>query len=241
MLITAETLRHELEAIADPAVAAVSRSFFKTGAGEYGEGDLFRGIRVPVLRKISRRSEALSLDGIVELLHSPFHEDRLLALLVLVRRFSHASEKAREELYDLYLSNTLFINNWDLVDTSAEHLVGCYLFDRDKAPLYRLVLSECLWERRIAIIATFYFIRHGRFGETLDLAEQLLFDPEELIHKAAGWMLREVGKRDQQLEEAFLARHYRLMPRVMLRYAIERFAEDKRQLYLKGLVQERFQ
>jgi 3-methyladenine DNA glycosylase AlkD len=236
MSVTAEAISAKLENLTNPEAALFALMFFKTGAGQYGEGDLFRGIRVPVLRKLSLALDDVSLSEVILLLASAFHEDRLLALMMLIRRFSRGGEVEREQIYDLYLSNTSHINNWDLVDLSAEHIVGRFLQNRDRAPLYRLVISESLWERRIAIISTFYFIRQGKFTDTLALAEMVLADREELIHKAAGWMLREVGKRELAAEEEFLQIHYRQMPRVMLRYAIERFPEERRQLYLKGLL-----
>ncbi|NTW70206.1 MAG: DNA alkylation repair protein [Chlorobiaceae bacterium] len=235
-MVTAEAISARLELLGDPQAARFALRFFKTGPGEYGEGDLFRGIRVPVLRKLAFGLEGVPLPEVTLLLASPFHEDRLFALLLLIRRFRKAEIGEQETIYNLYLANTCRINNWDLVDVSAEHIVGAFLRKRDRAPLYRLAVSESLWERRIAIVSTFHFIRKGEFSDTLALAGMLLDDPEELIHKATGWMLREVGKRDLPGEEAFLQRHYRRMPRVMLRYAIERFAEEKRQRWLKGLV-----
>jgi 3-methyladenine DNA glycosylase AlkD len=229
-------IQKRLAALGDPRVAAVSRRFFKTGPGEYGEGDLFRGIRVPVLRSLAREYQSISLPEAGRLLGSPFHEDRLLALLLLVRLYARGDGAAREKVYRLYLKSTRFVNNWDLVDSSAEHVVGAYLWDKGREPLQRLAKSADLWERRIAVLATFHFIRRGEFGETLGIARVLLSDPEDLIHKAVGWMLREVGERDPEAEEAFLKEHHRRMPRVMLRYAIEKFPEEKRRRYLKGEV-----
>ena len=170
------------------------------------------------------------------MLRSSIHEERLLSLFILIGRFVRGDESEREKAYNLYLNNTRFINNWDLVDASAGHIVGAFLADKEKAPLYRLAASKSLWERRVAIISTFYFIRQNKFSEILKISEELLSDKEDLIHKAVGWMLREVGKRDLQTEEKFLKRHYKKMPRTMLRYAIERFPESKRQDYLKGRV-----
>jgi 3-methyladenine DNA glycosylase AlkD len=233
---TAESIITRLEALTNPEAALFALRFFKTGAGEYGEGDLFRGIRVPVLRKMASTLDGTPLPEVIRLLASVFHEDRLLALLLLIRRYRKGDPVEQERIYHLYLSNTRYINNWDLVDISAEHIVGHFLRFCDPAPLYRLAVSESLWERRIAILSTFHFIRQGEFDDTLALAEILLNDSQELIHKAVGWLLREVGKRDTEAEEAFLRRHYRNMPRVMLRYAIERFPEDKRLRFLKGLV-----
>lgn len=229
-------IQERLAALGDPGVAAVSRRFFKTGPGEYGEGDLFRGIRVPVLRSLAREYQGISLHDAARLLASPFHEDRLLALLLLVRLYARGDGATREQVYRLYLKSTRFINNWDLVDSSAEHIVGAYLWDGGRAPLLRLAKSADLWERRIAVLATFHFIKRGEFGATLRIARVLLSDPEDLIHKATGWMLREVGRRDPEAEEGFLKEHCGRMPRTMLRYAVEKFPEEKRRRYLKGEV-----
>lgn len=223
-----------LAAVGNAETAAFLQKFFKTGPGEYGEGDLFRGIRVPALRQLVKTVQSVPLSDVVELLHSAFHEDRLLALLLLVRLYAKGSAAQRSQIYALYLSNTPFINNWDLVDSSAEQIVGAYLWDKDRAPLYNLAASSSLWERRIAIMATFHFIKRGDFTPTQDLAERLLTDREDLIHKAVGWMLREIGNRNRQAEVGFLKVHYRRMPRTMLRYALEKFPEEERQQYLKG-------
>ncbi len=214
--------------------AAISRRFFKTGPGEYGEGDIFIGIKVPVLRKLVKEYPDLSLRDIKTLLRSKYHEERLLSLFIMVDQFSKGDQKKKKSIYALYLKSTGFINNWDLVDASAHHIVGPYLRDKNKAPLYELAQSEILWERRIAIMSTFHFIKKGEFSETLKIAETLLADREDLIHKAVGWMLREIGKRQLQIEENFLQVHYRQMPRTMLRYAIEKFPQAQRQRYLKG-------
>lgn len=227
-------IREQLEALANPRDAAFQGRYFKTGPGEYGAGDLFRGIRVPVLRKLSRAHRGLPLEQVLELLQSPFHEDRLLALLILVLQFPKADQVGRSEIYRQYLGHTRFINNWDLVDSSAEHIVGAYLWQQSRAPLEQLARSAVLWERRIAMLATFHDIRRHSFENTLQIAELLLGDREDLIHKAVGWMLREVGKRDLAVEEGFLKRHHLQMPRTMLRYAIERFPAERRQGYLKG-------
>jgi len=168
------------------------------------------------------------------LLHAGHHEDRLLGLLFLTDRFTKGSAELRRQIYQLYLANTRFINNWDLVDATAPNIVGAHLFDRSRALLRRLARSSLLWERRIAIVATFYFIRRNQFDDTLEIAGILLDDKHDLMHKAAGWMLREVGKRDREAEEVFLRAHCRHMPRTMLRYAIERFAREERLLYLRG-------
>ncbi len=231
-----DELQRQLVSLSNPEDALFLQKFFKTGPGQYGEGDLFRGIRVPVLRKLSRAHKTIPLETTKNLLHSAYHEDRLLALLILIRTYAASDETGRGDIYMLYLDNTRFINNWDLVDTSAEHIVGAYLSDKSQEPLYQLARSGSLWERRIAILATFHFIKRGRFDLTLRIAEILLNDPEDLIHKASGWMLREVGKRDMHREEAFLGAYYRQMPRTMLRYAIEKFPQDRRIGYLKGTV-----
>jgi len=232
---TAE-IQRELEGLADPGHAAILQRFFKTGPGEYGEGDRFRGLRLPVLRKLAKKYGDLPLGAAVGLLQSAFHEDRLLALLILIQRYYPGDAALRGEIHHLYLAHRGWVNNWDLVDASAPHLLGHYLRERPKDPLTRLAASRVLWDRRLAIIATFDFIRQGEFDQTLRVAGLLLGDPEDLIHKAVGWMLREVGKREAAVAEAFLEAHYRRMPRTMLRYAIERFPEARRQAYLKGLV-----
>ncbi len=223
-----------LRALGDPDIARQSQRFFKTGKGEYGEGDTFLGIRVPVLRKLAKEYSGTSLEGTLELLGSSEHEARLLALLILVLKYRKGEGSERAAIYRAYLDHTAFINNWDLVDTSAEHIVGAYLFDRSRRPLYKLVRSKDLWERRIGIMATFHFIKHHDFADTLKLAELLLHDSEDLIHKAVGWMLRETGNRDHAEEVAFLDKHYQQMPRTMLRYAIEKFPEPERLAYLHG-------
>jgi 3-methyladenine DNA glycosylase AlkD len=231
-----EDIRKKLQPLADEDKAKVLQRFFKTGPGEYGEGDRFLGIKVPELRKVAKELQQVRLETVRALLKSPFHEERLLSLLILMGRYRKADETGRKRVYDLYLKSTPWINNWDLVDLSAAHIVGEFLWQRDKRPLHRLAKSKNLWERRIAIMATFHFIKRNVFSETLKISEMLLSDDEDLIHKAVGWMLREVGKRDPATEEAFLKAHYKSMPRTMLRYAIERFPEAKRQRYLKGRI-----
>jgi 3-methyladenine DNA glycosylase AlkD len=227
-------IQDRLRALGNPQAAAFAARYFKTGPGQYGEGDLFLGLRVPVMRALAKEYHALGLDHVIELLRSAIHEDRLLALLIMVRRATKAVREVRKEIYDLYLAHTRFINNWDLVDTSAPTIVGGHLAERSRKPLDRLVVSRSIWERRISIIATLHFIREGDFADTLRIAERLLGDREDLIHKATGWMLREVGKRDQSVLEGFLRQHVRLMPRTMLRYATERFPAERRQAILKG-------
>lgn len=234
--MTAQDIQKRLKTLADKEHAAVSQRFFKTGPGEYGEGDVFIGIRVPVLRKLAGEYSDLPVEEIAILLRSHIHEERLLALLLLVGSFSKGGEAARKSIYELYLKNTGFINNWDLVDSSAEHIVGAYLMDKSKGVLYRLAESESLWDRRISIMSTFHFIKRHEFSETLKIAKMMFFDRQDLIHKATGWMLREIGKRHLQTEEEFLKEHYKKIPRTMLRYAVERFPEEKRQHYLKGMI-----
>jgi 3-methyladenine DNA glycosylase AlkD len=233
-----DDIRRMLSELKDDAHAKALKRFFKTGRGEYGEGDVFLGIRVPQLRLLVREFENLELADAVSLLRSSVHEERLLALLILVNAYKRGDEETQGKIYDLYLENTHFINNWDLVDTSAEHIVGAHLRGRSKDPLYKLARSSSLWERRIAIMATFHFIKQGEFRETLSLAKILLEDGEDLIHKAVGWMLREIGKRDMRVEKEFLKRHYCQMPRTMLRYAIEKFPQEIRQAYLKGHIEK---
>ena len=232
--MTIQKIKTKLKQIANKEKAEVLQRFFKTGPGEYGEGDVFIGVKVPDLRKVAKDFRDLAAEDVIVLLESIIHEERLLALLILVRKYVKGNETAKKRIYRLYLKKTKFINSWDLVDGSAHHIVGDYLMDKNKAPLYRLAKSEDLWERRIAILATFYFIKHGKYEETLKIAKILITDEEDLIHKAVGWMLREIGKRDMIFEEMFLKQHYKEMPRTMLRYAIEKFPESKRQKYLKG-------
>jgi 3-methyladenine DNA glycosylase AlkD len=234
--MTVQDIQKRLKRLGNKEHAAVSQRFFKTGPGEYGEGDIFFGIRVPVLRKLVKEYSDVSVEDAALLLRSQIHEERLLALLLLVRLFATGDEATRSIIYGKYLENTAFVNNWDLVDSSAEHIVGAYLMNRSKAVLYRLAESEELWERRISIMSTFHFVKRHEFSETLKIAKMLIFDRQDLIHKATGWMLREIGKRHLQTEESFLKMHYKEMPRTMLRYAIEKFPEQKRQRYLKGRI-----
>ena len=229
-------IRKALKGFEDKKKAWELRRFFKTGPGEYGEGDIFLGIKVPVLRNIAKKYKDISLPDIEKLLHSPIHEERFLSLVLLTQAFARSNEREKKKLYEFYLENTEYINNWDLVDTSAEHIIGTFLRDKSKKPLHSLAQSKSLWERRIAIISTFNFIKQNDFDETLKIAKMLLEDKEDLIHKAVGWMLREVGKRNLQAEEIFLEKNYNKMPRVMLRYAIEKFPEAKRKKYLKGKI-----
>ena len=230
--MTANEIKKILRAQANPVIAEHSQRFFKTGKGEYGDDDKFLGIRVPVLRKLVRQCKATSLKQTLNLLKSAFHEERLFALLLLVDKFKHANADEQKTIYEKYLDNSKFINNWDLVDSSASQIIGAYLQNKDKQPLYQLAKSNSLWQRRIAIIASFHLIRQNQFDESLSIATLLLNDKEDLIHKAVGWMLREIGKRDLAAEKAFLDQHYQQIPRTMLRYAIEKFPEKQRKHYL---------
>ena len=230
----AKQISQTLRALADPERAKKSLRFFKTGKGEYGEGDQFLGIRVPVLRRQAKLYADISLAELQPLLASAFHEERLCALFILVNKFEKGSDDERIIIYDFYLNNTDYINNWDLVDSSAYQIVGAYLLDKDRAPLYSLCESSSLWERRIAIISTLRFIKEHQFDDTLAISECLLEDKEDLIHKAVGWMIREVGNRDVGRLKDFLKQHYQSMPRTMLRYAIEKFSPQERKKYLSG-------
>ncbi len=229
-------MKQALEELADSRDAIILKKFYKTGPGEYGENDLFRGVRVPKIRKLLVLFAEASLSETTLLLQSPYHEDRLFALLLLVKKYRLGDEKIKAEIYRIYLSNLDRINNWDLVDQSAEHIVGAHLFERCRRPLYKLAVSELLWARRVAIVSTFYFIKQNDFHDTLRLAELLIKDQEDLIHKATGWMLREVGKRNTDVLENFLKKNIKLLPRTALRYAIERFSPSKRRAYLSGTV-----
>lgn len=226
-------LRSDLKKNADPIKAKLLQGFFKTGKGEYGEGDIFLGITVPESRRIAVKYNGLSLNEIEELLKSKIHEERLIALLLLVRNYEKHPEK-REEIYDFYISHTNYVNNWDLVDLSCHKIIGKHLEDKNRNILYKFAKSDNLWERRISVISTFAFIRNNDFKDSLKLSETLLSDKHDLIHKAVGWVLREIGKKNQKVEEDFLKKHHKEMPRTMLRYAIERFSEDKRKRYLNG-------
>jgi 3-methyladenine DNA glycosylase AlkD len=234
--IKASEIRAALNMHADPRHASILRRFFKTGPGEYGEGDIFIGVKVPLARSVAKAFRSAPLNTVQELLKSPIHEERLLALLLLVERYDRGDEEQRVAIFNVYLRHTKYINNWDLVDISAPHIVGRHLETRDRSALVRLSKSKSLWERRIGIMATFWFIKKGDFADALMISEILLKDSNDLIHKAVGWMVRETGKRNIMVEEKFLKRHYKDMPRTMLRYAIERFPEKKRQAYLKGAV-----
>jgi 3-methyladenine DNA glycosylase AlkD len=227
-------IREALRAEAIPENAAILQRFFKTGVGEYAEGDEFLGVRVPATRKLVPMTDELEETSIVELLRSRWHEERLLALLVMVRRYHRGGEVERARLWKLYLANTRWINNWDLVDSSAPGIPGRWVADhpRDLAVLSRLARSQDLWERRIAILATFEMTRRKEYSATLELSEALLHDEHDLIHKACGWMLREVGKRDENALGGFLSKHAETMPRTMLRYALEKLPPSERRRWM---------
>ena len=227
-------LRARLKKLASPSDAKFAQRFFKTAPGEYGTGDQFIGIRVPVLRALAKEFHLLPLREVAALLRSPIHEERLLALLILADAYQRADETGRATIYALYLKQLDRINNWDLVDTSAPHIIGRHLAERSRAVLFRLARSQNLWHRRVAMLATLYFIRQKDFADALHLAKLLRDDNHDLIHKAVGWMLREIGKRELTVLRKFLDQHAAPMPRTMLRYAIEKLSERERQRYLRA-------
>jgi 3-methyladenine DNA glycosylase AlkD len=224
----------ELQELADKERAKILQKFFKTNKGEYGEGDIFLGIRVPIQRDIAKKYIGLDLYKLQELINSEIHEHRQVCLIILIEKYKNSDEEGKGNIFNFYLKNLKNINNWDLVDISAPHIIGNFLKDKKKNVLYELVKSKNLWERRVAIVSTFEFIRKEDFVDTLAISELLLKDEHDLIHKAVGWMLREVGKKDIRILEEFLKEHYKNMPRTMLRYAIEKFDEEQRKKYLRG-------
>jgi 3-methyladenine DNA glycosylase AlkD len=232
--MTAAEIQEQLRRLGSPEAAAQAARFFKTGPGQYGEGDLFLGLRAQEMHRLSKEHVGLSVRDLRVLLRSPVHEDRALALLILVRQAAKGDSGVKERIYKLYLAHTRYINNWDLVDASAREIVGGHLADKSREPLLKLARSKNMWERRISVVATHYFIRQGDFADTLRISELLLGEEADLIHKAVGWMLREVGNRDQPTLEGFLRRHGKVMPRTALRYAIERFPEELRLAYRSG-------
>lgn len=231
-----KTLKAELKEAADPNRAKSLARFFKTGKGQYGEGDVFLGITLPVTRAIVKKYKDLEMAEVQALLKSKYHEERMIALLILVNRFKNLPARRQRYIFDFYLKNTKYINNWDLVDVTCRDIVGAYTAEHDKKVLYKLSKSKNLWEKRIAIISTSYFIARNEFEDTLKISKMLLGDKHDLIHKAVGWMLREVGKRDEKVLEKFLKENYEDIPRTALRYAIERFPEEKRKSYLSGTI-----
>ncbi len=232
--MNAQRINQHLQSLADADTAQQTRRFFKTAEGEYSHGDIFLGIRVPVLRKTVNQFFDTPLNEVELLLQSPLHEIRHFALLLLVKQFQKAEPEKQFVIYQRYLANTENINNWDLVDNSAHHIVGAYLFEKDRSPLYQLAQSSSLWERRIAIVSSFYFIKRHQLDDTFKLSKLLLQDQHDLIHKAVGWMLREAGKINNELLKQFIIENYNEMPRTTLRYAIERFNQQQRQHLLKG-------
>ena len=231
---TAQDIIAELNALGNPDKAAHLSRFFKTGKGQYGEGDLFLGITVPEQRSIALKYRKATPPVLAELISSPYHEIRLTGLLILVDQFTKNKDEAfRQTCVDFYLSQTRNINNWDLVDLSAPGIVGEYLKDKSREDLYRLADSGLLWEQRIAVVSTYTLIKNGDFADILALSERLLYHPHDLMRKAVGWMLREMGKRDKDLLVQFLEKHCKVMPRTMLRYAIEKFPEEERKEFMK--------
>jgi 3-methyladenine DNA glycosylase AlkD len=231
-----QNLKLSLKKESNKEHAKILQRFFKTGPGEYGEGDVFIGIKVPKLRAIAKQNLDLTFPELQKLLNSKIHEERLTALMILVLRFNKADNTLKEKIYKFYLKNTGRINNWDLVDLTAPNIVGEFLIDKDKKILFDFAVSKNLWEKRISIIATYRFIRRSQFEITFLISELLLKDEHDLIHKVVGWMLREIGKQNPGAEEMFLQKHYKQMPRTMLRYAIEKFPEQKRKAYLQGKI-----
>lgn len=229
--MNAQEIRQELERYANPAKKEFLPKFFKTGKGQYGEGDLFLGVVVPDTRSVAKRHRDEPFEVVEGLLCSAYHECRLCGLLMLVERFKRADEKERAAIYEFYLAQTRHINNWDLVDLSAPYIVGNHLKDKSREPLYRLADSPLLWEQRIAVVSTYAFVKDNDCADTYALAERLMNHKHDLIQKAVGWMLREAGKRDRLRLMAFLDGHAARMPRTMLRYAIEKFSEEERKYY----------
>ena len=229
----------EIRKLANEEIAKHSLRFFKTGKGEYGYSDIFLGVRAPKIRLIAKKHIDISIVDMKILIQSKYHEERFLGLIILVNKYSKTKDKkTKNQLYKIYISSFKYINNWDLVDVTCPHVIGKHLIDKDRSILYKWSKSDDLWTKRIAIVSTFSFIRQNDLEDTFKIAEILLQDKHDLIHKAVGWMLREAGKRDLEKEEIFLKKYYRDMPRTMLRYAIEKFPESKRQAYLKGTILE---
>ncbi len=226
-------LKSELGQLADKKQAENLQRFFKTGPGQYGAGDIFLGIKVPVQRLVAKKYQNLYFKDLQELLKSKIHEYRLIALLILISQYKKTESSGQKKFIDFYLKNTKNINNWDLVDLSCHYILGNYLLNKPRRILFRLAKSKNLWEKRISVISTFAFIRNNEFNDALKIAEILLQDKHDLIHKAVGWMLREAGKRNEAVLVGFLDNHYKAMPRTMLRYAIEKLNEKKRKLYMK--------
>ena len=231
------SIQKEMEQLANAECAHQSQRFFKTGKGEYGYGDIFIGIRMPVLRRLAKKYNALNAAELKKLIKSKIHEERLIGLLILVNQYKQVKHDAeKDKIYDFYLKHFKYINNWDLVDVTCPHIVGVHLIDKDRKILYEWARSDHLWTKRIAIVSNWWFIRNGDLAEVFNISKILLNDEHDLIHKAVGWMLREAGKKDVKALEVFLKKYYLTMPRTMLRYAIEKFPEGERQKYLKGII-----
>jgi 3-methyladenine DNA glycosylase AlkD len=229
--------RKEIRTLANKEIAQHSLRFFKTDKGEYGHGDFFLGVRAPQIRLIAKKHIDISITDMKTLIQSKYHEERFLGLIILVNKYAKTKDKKnRNQLYKIYVSSFKYINNWNLVDVTCPHVTGKHLIDKDRTILYKWAKSEDLWTKRIAMVSTFSFIRKNDLEDTFKIAEILLHDEHDLIHKAVGWMLREAGKRDIKKEETFLKKYYKTMPRTMLRYSIEKFPETKRQKYLKGTI-----
>ncbi|TGK04931.1 DNA alkylation repair protein [Leptospira semungkisensis] len=229
---SSQEVLQEIRSFADPKKVSILSSFFKTGKGQYGEGDIFLGIQVPPLRKLSKKYRGLPLSELQKIVSSKYHEERLAGFFILCETFQKSEEPYRKKLHQFYLKNLKYVNNWDLVDLSAREMIGDYLIDKDRSLLFKLAKSKDLWEKRIAIIATYAFIRQGDFSDTFKISEILLHDKEDLIHKAVGWMLREAGNRNLKAETEFLDKHAHVMPRTMLRYAIEKFPDKLKKKYM---------
>jgi 3-methyladenine DNA glycosylase AlkD len=232
--IRIKEVKAEIHSLENPSKAKFLQRFFKTGKGEYAEGDIFLGITVPVSRSLAKKFSGLSIDDSFTLLKSKFHEERLIALFIITHHFEKSPIEKKKEIVDKYLAHTKYINNWDLVDSSAYKILGKYLLDKPTEILFKLAKSTMLWERRIAMVSTYAFIKQKESTLTFQLALLLMKDKEDLMHKAVGWMLREAGKHDPIGLEIFLTENYKKMPRTMLRYAIEKFPEKKRKAFLTG-------
>lgn len=231
-----EQLKRELLDSANSEQAKILRGFFKTGKGEYGGGDIFLGVKVPVQRKIAEKYLGLGLCKLKELMKSKIHEHRLISLIILNEKYKKSNGEGKGNIYNFYLKNRENVNNWDLIDISAPKIIGDFLLNKKRDILYKFADSENMWEKRIAIVSTFAFIKNDEFGDTLMISEKLLNDKNDLIHKAVGWMLREVGKKNENILKDFLKEHYKNMPRTMLRYSIEKFSKEKRKNYLNNKV-----
>lgn len=232
----AETIKQQLIALANEDKAAVLSSFFQTKEGQYAHGDVFLGVTVPQTRKVVGPYKNLPLSEVTKLLQNKYHECRFAALVILVNKFELVDEAEREAIYNFYLNHTEYINNWDFVDLSSHKIVGAWLLDKDRTKLYDLAKSSWLWDQRIAIVATWAFIRNNEFEDTLSLSEYFMTHPHHLINKACGWMLREVGKRDKTTLTQYLDKFAPQMPRVMLRYSIEKLSEEERKSYLRAQI-----